>query len=110
MTKRRSDSERRVRQNQRLGRTLKLLCLIQERGGRWNLDSLARELNCSKKTVQRDLLALEAAGIPYYDDDEACCYKVRRDFRLSFLDDASNRSTESGPSGFLRTKSEAFDL
>jgi len=63
MAKRRSDADRRSRQVQRLGRVLRVLRLIQERHGRWDLTSLARELGCSTKTVQRDLLALEEAQI-----------------------------------------------
>ncbi len=86
MTKRRSEADRRARQSQRIGRALRVLCLIQERNGRWNLDSLARELNCSRKTIQRDLAVLEEAGIPYFYDDHDCCYRIRPDFRLSILD------------------------
>src|SRR5438270_456404 len=61
MSKERSEADRRARQSQRIGRALRLLCLIQERHGRWDLPSLARELGCSTKTIQRDLLALEEA-------------------------------------------------
>jgi hypothetical protein len=91
MTKRRSEADRRARQSQRIGRALRLLCLIQDRHGRWDLQSLARELGCSTKTVQRDLLALEDAKIPFFYDKQTCCYRIRPGFRLSFLDDPSNR-------------------
>lgn len=93
MSKGRSDADRRARQSQRIGRALRLLCLIQERHGRWDLPSLARELGCSTKTVQRDLLALEAAQIPFYFDKQSCCYRVRTGFRLSILDAPSERTT-----------------
>jgi predicted DNA-binding transcriptional regulator YafY len=68
MAKSRSEGDRRARQIQRLGRVLKVLRLIQDRHGRWDLPSLARELGCSTKTVQRDLLALEEARIPFFYD------------------------------------------
>jgi len=90
MAKRSPDSDRRARQSQRLGRTLRVLCLIQGRG-HWNLNSLAAELGCSKKTVQRDLLALEAAGIPFYYDERRCCYKIRPDFQLPIIGDPAKQ-------------------
>lgn len=92
MSKGRSEADRRARQSQRIGRALRLLCLIQERHGRWDLQALAGELGCSTKTVQRDLLALEAAQIPFYFDKQSCCYKVRPGFRLSILDVPSDRN------------------
>ncbi len=93
MAKSRSDGDRRVRQSQRIGRALRLLCLIQERHGRWDLPSLARELGCSTKTVQRDLLALEDARIPFFFDKQRCCYAIRPGFRLSILGDPSAQAT-----------------
>jgi predicted DNA-binding transcriptional regulator YafY len=95
MAKSRSDAERRVRQSQRLGRTLRLLCLIQERHSSWNLDSLAQELSCSRKTIQRDLQVLESAGVPYFYDEVACCYRVRPDFRLPILETSQARSSDA---------------
>ena len=86
MAKRRSEADRRSRQVQRLGRALRVLRLIQERHGRWDLSSLARELGCSTKTVQRDLLALEEAQIPFFYDKRRCCYAIHPGFRLSILD------------------------
>ena len=107
MAKRRSDADRRARQSQRIGRSLRLLCLIQERHGRWDLKSLAEELGCSTKTVQRDLQALEEARIPFYFDKQACCYRLRPGFRLPILDeppeaapggaDASTQSAQEPP-------------
>jgi len=93
MAKRRSETDRRARQSQRIGRALRLLCLIQERHGRWDLPSLARELGCSTKTVQRDLLALEEARIPFFFDKQRCCYKINPGFQLSILDYPSNPAT-----------------
>lgn len=92
MSRERSEADRRARQSQRIGRALRLLCLIQERHGRWDLASLARELGCSTKTIQRDLTALEEARIPFYFDKQRSCYRVRPDFRLSILDARGSKS------------------
>jgi predicted DNA-binding transcriptional regulator YafY len=64
-----------------VARVLRVLCLIQERRG-WNLDTLAAELECSKRTVQRDLDVLEACGIPWFYDEQTCCYRVREGYRF----------------------------
>lgn len=109
MSKGRSESDRRARQSQRIGRALRLLCLIQERHGRWDLPSLARELGCSTKTIQRDLMALEDAGIPFYYDKQRCCYTVRPGFRLAILDDRSAqipaKGSEPDPAGISQPSS-----
>lgn len=101
MAKRRSEADRRSRQAQRLGRVLRVLRLIQERHGRWDLPSLAGELGCSTKTIQRDLLALEDAQIPFYYDKQRCCYAIRPGFRLSILDNAPAH-TEPADAGARR--------
>lgn len=112
-----SDSDRRARQSQRLGRTLRLLCLIQGRG-RWNLNSLAAELKCSKKTVQRDLLTLEAAQVPFFYDEQRCCYRVRSDFHLPFADATAGREDRAStadaggpptPEGLAETSRESAE-
>ncbi|MCA9234562.1 MAG: helix-turn-helix domain-containing protein, partial [Planctomycetales bacterium] len=59
----RSDRDRRVRQHDRIARVLNVLNLIQSRG-RWNAQALAEELECSQRTVYRDLQVLEFAGVP----------------------------------------------
>ena len=84
---------------QRLGRVLRLLRLIQERHGRWDLASLASELGCSTKTVQRDLLALEEAQIPFFYDKQRCCYAIQPGFRLSILDQPGDGTVEGVPGG-----------
>ncbi len=99
MAKRRSEADRRSRQVQRLGRVLRVLRLIQERHGRWDLPSLARELGCSTKTVQRDLLALEDAQIPFFYDKQRCCYAIHPGFRLSILDPPGDGTVEDVPGG-----------
>lgn len=81
MAKKGTDSERRLRQCERLGRLLRLLGLIQSPGGGWNARSLAEELGCSQRTVYRDLQTLELAGVPYYWDEQAESYRVRPGYK-----------------------------
>lgn len=77
----RSDADRRVSQANRLGRVLKTLQLIQQRG-RWNAKEIARELGWTERTVYRDLVVLEAAGVPCYFDQEIQAYRVREGWRF----------------------------
>ncbi|WP_254511379.1 helix-turn-helix transcriptional regulator [Anatilimnocola floriformis] len=58
--------------------------LIQSRG-RWNAKSIAEELNCSERTIYRDLEVLEFSGVPWYFDDEGQCYRVRPDYKFPVL-------------------------
>jgi predicted DNA-binding transcriptional regulator YafY len=81
MARKVTDSERRLRQCERIGRALRLLGLIQSPGGRWNAQALARELNCSERTVYRDLQTLELAGVPYFWDEQTGSYRVRAGYR-----------------------------
>jgi predicted DNA-binding transcriptional regulator YafY len=78
------DNERRLRQAARHARTLRLLELIQGRG-RWDAPEIARELECSERTVYRDLAVLELAGVPWFFDEAAKCYRVRSGFRFPQL-------------------------
>jgi len=80
----RPDRDRRVRQNARISRVLGVLNLIQSRG-RWNAKAIAEELECSERTVYRDLEVLEFSGVPWYLDEAAQCYRVRPDFRFPTL-------------------------
>jgi predicted DNA-binding transcriptional regulator YafY len=79
-----SDAKRRARQSARLARVLRLLQLVQGRS-RWNSASLASELECSERTVFRDLQVLQVAGVPWYFDQQAQCYQVRSDYRFPAL-------------------------
>lgn len=63
---------------------IRLLELIQGRG-RWNAQDLSNELECSERTVYRDLRVLELAGIPYFEDKAAKCYRIRGDFKFPVL-------------------------
>lgn len=80
----RSDRDRRVRQNERMARVLRLLNLIQSRS-RWNARALASELECSERTIYRDLEVLEFSGVPWFFDENDQCYRLRADFRFPTL-------------------------
>ena len=82
--RRRSESERRLRQAARFARVLRVLELIQGRG-RYNIESLASELECSERTIFRDLNVLELAGVPWFYDETERCYHVRPDFRFPVI-------------------------
>ena len=80
----RPDRDRRVKQSERIARVLHVLNLIQSRG-RWNVKSIASELECSERTVYRDLEVLQFSGCPWYYSEEERCYRVRSDFRFPTL-------------------------
>jgi predicted DNA-binding transcriptional regulator YafY len=80
MAKKRTDAERRIRQSDRLARVLRLLQLIQGPGN-WNAQSIARKLDCSERTVYRDLQTLSSAGVPWYFDDFSQSYRIREGYR-----------------------------
>lgn len=80
----RRDADRRIKQSERIARALRILNLIQSRG-RWNVTAIAEELECSERTVHRDLNVLEFFGVPFYYSEEEQCYRVRSDFRFPAL-------------------------
>lgn len=63
--------------------------------GRWNVDSLAEELECSRRTVYRDLQTLSMAGVPWYLDSTTQAYRVRPGYRFSGLDSLCTSLDES---------------
>lgn len=83
MAKKRTDAERRVRQSDRLARVLRVLQLIQGTGP-WTAQSIAVELQCSERTVYRDLQTLTAAGVPWYFDDFNQSYRIREGYKGPF--------------------------
>jgi predicted DNA-binding transcriptional regulator YafY len=85
----RADADRRIRQADRLARLLKVLERLQSRG-KWDAAAIAADLGVDERTVYRDLAALELAGVPWYYDKVARCYRLREDYRfptLSLTDD-----------------------
>ncbi len=80
MAKKRTDAERRVRQSDRLARVLRVLQLIQSPGP-CTAQSIAKELECSERTVYRDLQALASAGVPWYFDDYSESYRIRENYK-----------------------------
>lgn len=91
MVKKRTDAERRARQCERLSRLLRVLRLILG-PGRWDADGLARELECSPRTVHRDLQALSMAGVPWFFDNECQAYKVRPGFKFPAIQTSGSES------------------
>lgn len=80
----RSESDRRLRQADRLARILRTLQLLLSRS-RWNARELAAEQECSERTIYRDLEVLELSGIFLDFDKDANCYRLPRDFRFPAL-------------------------
>ena len=99
----RTDAERRIRQSERLGRLLRTLRLIAG-PGRWDADSLARELELSRRSVHRILQTLSLAGVPWSYDADARCYRVPRGFKFPGLD--IDNESKVADIGQLRTMVE----
>jgi predicted DNA-binding transcriptional regulator YafY len=77
----RPEEDRRARQAARLANVMQVQELLLGRG-KWNVRSLAAELECSEKTIQRYLAVLEMAGVPYFYDSHEKCYRVRPGFKF----------------------------
>ncbi|HVC94888.1 MAG TPA: transcriptional regulator [Pirellulales bacterium] len=84
-SRKRSESQRRTRQADRLVRVLKLIERLQGRGS-WTVQTLAAELECSEREVYRYLDVLRLAGIPLTFDRHAQRYCLLSDFRFPALD------------------------
>jgi len=102
MAKKRTDAERRVRQSDRLARVLRLLQLIHG-PGQWNAPAIAKKLDCSERTVFRDLQTLKAAGVPWRFDEYSQSYRIQEGYRghllkISLPDEATSNSVpQPGP-------------
>ena len=80
----RPDRDRRVRQADRLARVLRVLELVQSRG-RWTTKAIAEEIECSERTVYRDLDVLRFAGIPYFREGDEQFIRIRPDFKFPVM-------------------------
>lgn len=89
--KQRTDAERRARQCERLSRHLRVLRLILG-PGRWDSEALARELECSTRTVHRILQTLTMAGVPWFYEEELRAYRVRSGFKFPGLESSKSIS------------------
>ena len=85
MARERRDADRRSRQCAKFARLIRIARLVMG-NGRWGPDDLAREIECSPRTVFRDVEILAAAGIPLFYDKAVQAYRVREGFRFSGLD------------------------
>jgi len=80
----RTDADRRVRQADRIARVWRVLQVILD-SGRHDAQEIAHRLECSERTVYRDLQVLETAGIPWYFDEMARSYRVRPGWQFPVL-------------------------
>lgn len=84
-----SDADRRVRQCERISRVLRVLhCIMGP--GRWDAEALALELECSVRTIHRDLQTLSMSGVPFRFDQDAKAYRVRAGLRFPGVDRATS--------------------
>lgn len=93
MAKKRTDADRRIRQSDRLARVLRVLQLIQGTGP-WTAQTIAKELECSERTVYRDLQTLAAAGVPWFFEEYSQSYRIRDGYKGPFSHFPSRPKTE----------------
>lgn len=82
MAKERSDADRRARQCAKFARLIRIARLVLG-NGRWGPEALAREIECSERTIFRDVETLTLAGIPIFFDKTVQAYRVQAGFRFS---------------------------
>jgi len=82
----RTDAERNTRQCERLAKVLRTFRCISG-PGRWDVQALAEELECSPQTDQRILHTLSMAGVPFTYDAVARAYRVPSTFKFPVLTD-----------------------
>lgn len=107
--RKRSDAERRARQCERLSRVLRILrCIMGP--GRWDAAGLARELECSSRTIHRNLQTLSMAGVPWYFDNDRQAYRVQAGFRFPSIEPESTPLTNEPAQLLRRTKRVLDDI
>jgi predicted DNA-binding transcriptional regulator YafY len=111
MAKKRTDADRRARQCDRLARLFRVLQIILG-PGQHDAKTIAQELECSERTVFRDLQALSVAGVPWYFDESCQSYRVRPGFRFSALpcDHQAPTDQSSSDAASASTPKELTDL
>lgn len=85
MARQRRDADKRSRQCARFARLIRIARLVAG-NGRWGPEDLAKEVECSERTIYRDIEILSAAGIPVFFDKGIRAYRVTEGFRLTSLD------------------------
>lgn len=98
----RLETDRRLRQADRLARVMRTLQLLLSRG-RWNARDIAAEQECSERTIYRDMQVLELAGIPVEFDQDDRCYRVRQDFRFPSLNVTEDEAIGQGSAAAITT-------
>lgn len=108
MVKQRRDADRRVRQCERFARLIRITQLLLGHG-RWGPDDLAKEIECSPRTIYRDITTLTMAGIPIRFDKESQAYRVPDGFRFPGIESRrSNPVKESSNTSELLPVVRAF--
>jgi len=85
MARERKDSDRRSRQCAKFARLIKIARLVMG-NGRWGPEDLAREIECSERTIYRDVEILTVSGMPIIYDKAIKAYRVPEGFRFSGLE------------------------
>lgn len=98
----RPETDRRLRQADRLSRVMRTLQLLLSRG-RWNARDIAAEQECSERTIYRDMQVLELAGIPIEFDQDDRCYRVKQDFRFPSLNVTEEEALGQGTATAITT-------
>lgn len=94
MAKERTDADRRSRQCARFARLIRIARLLMG-NGRWGPEDLAREIECSTRTIFRDVEILTVSGMPITYDKNVKAYRVREGFRFGGIDPLKVHASDS---------------